>query len=554
MSADGRYVAFRSSSSDLVPGDTNATSDIFVRDRLNGTTERLSLSSAKAQANGVSGIFGISISADGRFVAFESRANNLVPGDTNLNSDVFVRDRSDGTTERVSVGVGGVQGNSESSYPSISADGSCVAFMSRATNLVPGDNNGVYDVYLRDRLNGTTERISVGIGGADANSESSYTSISADARYVAFASGATNLVPGDTNGFIDIFVRDRLSGTTERVSITTLGAQPNFDSRPPAISADGRCVAFQSRATNIVPGDTNATADVFLRDRQSGTTELVSVTAGGVPGNFSSGLPHISGDGRYVSFDSLASNLVPGDTNGFIDVFVRDRLSGVTERVNLATGGAQTIYQNSGHSSISTDGRYVAFKSYSRDLVPGDSNGEGDVFLHDRDAAGFTSVCDPGLGGVIACPCSNPPSGPGRGCDNSSATGGALLSASGIAYLSMDSLVLTTSGENPAAASIVVQGNASIASGAVFGQGARCGGGMLKRLYLKTASAGAITAPDFAAGDPTVSARSATLGDPIQPGESRWYFVYYRDSIVLGGCPPTSSFNSTQTGHVAWWP
>ena len=141
-----------------------------------------------------------------------------------------------------------------------------------------------------------------------------------------------------------------------------------------------------------------------------------------------------------------------------------------------------------------------------------------------------------------------------RGCDNSSATGGASLSASGVAYLSLDSLVFTTSGEKPSATSIVLQGDAALPAGVVFGQGVRCAGGALKRLFVKTALGGSISAPDFGAGDPTVSARSTALGDSILPGQSRWYLVYYRDPFVLGGCPAASTFNATQTGAVGWWP
>jgi hypothetical protein len=232
-------------------------------------------------------------------------------------------------------------------------------------------------------------------------------------------------------------------------------------------------------------------------------------------------------------------------------VFVRDRLLGTTERVSVDSSGAQ----GNGESyspSISADGRFVSFQSGVTTFVPGDTNGRSDVFIRDRHASGFQSLCDPGSSGVIACPCSNPPAGPGRGCDNSSATGGASLTASGSAYLSTDSLVLTTSGEKPTATSIVLQGTSFVSTGLVFGQGVRCAGGALKRLYAKAASGGSITAPDFGAGDPSVSARSAALGDLIQPGQSRWYLVYYRDPLVLGGCPAASTFNTTQGGGVAW--
>lgn len=538
VSADGRYVLFISSSL-LVPGDTNGAWDVFVRDRLAGTTEFASVDSNGTLGNGFSGLYGMWVSPDGRYVAFESRASNLVPGDTNGARDIFLRDRQNGTTERVSVATGAAQGNSDSLFPSISPDARYVAFTGKANNLVAGDTNGYSDVFVRDRMNGTTEMVSVATGGANGNSDSYVPVISADGRFVAFESLASNLIAGDTNGAWDVFVHDRFTSMIERVSVSTGGAQGNNFSYQASISGDGRYVGFTSAATNLVPGDTNGSWDVFVRDRQSGTTERVSVaTGGGQLSSDSGGL--ISADGRFVTFST-----------GY--VFVRDRLNGTTETVSVSTGGAQAN-GTSGVGSISADGRYVVFGSSATNLVPGDTNGHDDVFLHDRAAAGFTSMCEPGAGGVGRCPCSNPPLAPSRGCDNSFSTGGAGLSASGIAYLSIDSLIFTTSDQTPSATSIVLQGNALIPSGAVFGQGVRCAGGALKRLYLKQAVAGSITAPDLGAGDPTVSARSASLGDSIQAGQSRFYLVLYRDPVVSGGCPASSTFNATQTGQVTWWP
>lgn len=166
----------------------------------------------------------------------------------------------------------------------------------------------------------------------------------------------------------------------------------------------------------------------------------------------------------------------------------------------------------------------------------------------------FTSLCEPGTGGVIACPCGNAPSGPGRGCDNSSGTGGAVLRAAGGTFLSSDSLVLSTSGERSTSLSLVLQGSARVPGGTVFGQGVGCAGGTLERLFTKQASGGAITAPEFEAGDQQLSVRSADLGDPISAGESRWYVVWYRDPVVQGGCPAASVFNASQTGKVSWSP
>jgi len=380
-SADGRYVAFFSLASNLVPGDTNNTLDVFVRDRLAGTISRASFSSAGAQANDES--FDPSISADGRYVAFGSSASNLVPGDTNNNEDIFVRDRLAGTTSRVSVSSAGAQGNNLSKLASISADGRYVAFESIATNLVPGDTNGTSDVFVRDRLAGTTSRVSVSSAGAQGNDESFDPSISADGRYVAFVSSASNLVPVDTNNNKDIFIRDRLAGTTSRVSFSSTGAPGNNLSENPSISADGRYVAFVSSASNLVPGDTNGLPDIFVRDRLVGTTTRVSVSSAGVQGNNMSERPSISADGRYVAFGSIASSLVPGDTNSSYDVFLRDRLAGTTSRASFSSAGAQGN-EGSNLPSISADGRYVVFISVASNLVPGDTNSSYDVFVRDR--------------------------------------------------------------------------------------------------------------------------------------------------------------------------
>ena len=548
ISADGRCVAFGSGAA-LVPGDTNGFADIFVHDRLTGTTERVSVDSGEAQANGQSSQ--VSISSDGRYVAFSSDASNLVPGDTNGFSDVFVRDRLSGTTTRVSVDSGGAQGNNLSLAPSISADGLSVAFVSDASNLIGWDTNGVTDVYYRAWQENYTEIVSVDTNEALGNGQSWQASISGDGRLVAFTSTATNLVSGDTNGSNDVFVRQRSLGTTTRVSVDSGGAQANGASLLASISADGLSVVFVSYASNLIGWDTNGVADIYYRAWQENYTEVVSVDTNEVLANFQSLGASISADGRVVAFEGVATNLVPGDTNGVWDVFLRHRSLGTTERISISSDGQQGN-GDSLASSISADGRHVAFFSEADDLVTGDTNANEDVFVRDRAATGFTSLCDPGVAGVVACPCSNPPSAAGRGCNNSSATGGAILSASGIAYLSMDSLVFTTVAEKPTALSVVLQGNAPLFSGVVYGQGVRCVGGSLKRLYTKNASAGSISAPNFANGDPTVSARSAAKGDTIQPGQSRFYLVYYRDPTVLGGCPAGSTFNTTQTGRIDW--
>jgi Tol biopolymer transport system component len=544
ISADGRVVVFSSLASNLDSSDTNGNYDAFVHDLMTGGTRRVS-----NQPSGQT--FGTSISGDGRKVVLQS-LEALVAGDLNSVTDVYVHDMSTGTLDLVSVSTGGVQGNLDSSAARITPDGRFVVFASAATNLVAGDTNGKVDVFVRDLVAQTTVRASLTYQGGQAQDHCLSGSISGDGTRVAFQSAAMNLVPNSLDLHTDVFVRDLVAGTTTRVSQSAGGVEGNLPSVGPVLSADGRFVAFSSDAANLVPGDTNGWTDVFVCDLASALPTRISISSSGAQADSTSDSPSISADGRFVAFRSWGTNLVPGDTNAVFDVFVRDLSSGTTERVSLDSTGSQVGGAGSFAPSISADGQRIAFRSYSPTLVPGDTNGVADDFVRDRNATGFTSLCDPGVQGVSACPCSNPPGGPGRGCDNSSATGGAILSAAGIAYLSMDSLVFTTSAEEPAATSIVMQGDALVPTGLVFGQGVRCVGGTLERLYTQTAVSGSIRAPDLGAGDPTVSARSASLGDVIQAGQSRWYLVYYRDPIVPGGCPAASTFNATQTGQVFW--
>ena len=347
-------------------------------------THRVSVSSAGVQGNNNSGYNSPpSISANGRYVAFESDASNLVPGDANGFTDVFVRDRTLHKTYLVSVGPGGVQANNASYGPAISADGRYVAFTSDASNLVTSDTNGFTDVFVRDLKLHKTYLVSVGAAGLQGNNVSDEASISANGRYVAFESDASNLVSGDTNGYADVFVRDRKLHKTIRVSVSSAGVQGDNISADPSISANGRIVAFVSLADNLGPGDSNAFLDVYARDRKLHKTARVSVGTAGQQGNNDSYVPSISADGRYVAFESDASTLVPGDSNGHTDVFVRDRKLHKTVRVSVGTTGVQ----GNGPSyvpSISADGRYVAFTSDASNFVAGDSNGYSDVFVRDR--------------------------------------------------------------------------------------------------------------------------------------------------------------------------
>jgi len=548
ISADGRYIAFLSDATNLVGRDTNGFTDVFVYDQTSGLSTCVSVDSAGVQADNYS--YAPCISADGRYVAFGSYATNLVPGDTNGKLDIFVHDRVSGLTSRASVDSAGAEADADSFGLALSANGRYVAFGSAATNLVQGDTNGVADIFLHDNQNGLTTLVSVDSNGFQADLDCYEPSISADGRFVAFSSAATNLVAGDTNGVSDVFVQDRQSGYTIRVSVDASGAEGNASSSMPSISADGRIVAFYSTAANLVPGDTNAWPDIFAHDSQSGLTTLVSVDSLGAQSDAGGYDPSISADGQCVAFSSTATNLVAGDTNAAWDVFVHESSSGLTRRVSVDSAGTQGNFGSFKHS-ISADGRYVAFDSDASDLVAGDTNALKDVFVHDRGASNpGTDMCQPGVAGVLACPCGNPPANAPRGCDNSSATGGAQLTSSGLASLANDTLLFVTNGERPSKLSLLLQGDAVLPLGATFGQGVRCVGGSTRRLFWKTSSGGSITAPE--PGDPSISARSAAVSDPISAGTSRWYAVYYRDPVVLGSCPSTNSFNITQTQQVVW--
>lgn len=385
ISGDGRYVAFASSDSRVVPGDTNGTYDVFLRDTLTNATERVSVSSTGAGGDDMS--IAPAVSGDGSYVAFTSNASNLVPGDTNQRQDVFVRDRVTGQTERVSVSSTGGQGDAYSTSPTLSADGRYVAFTSKASNLVPGDTNQREDVFVHDRLTGQTERVSVSSAGDQGNDGSGDPAISADGRYVAFDSTSSNLVAGEVPGWERVYVHDLVTGQTELVSVSSAGAEPNDISSGPAISADGQYVAFTSGASNLVPGDTNQRQDVFIRDRTTDETERVSLSSGGAQSDADSGgeTLAVSADGRYVAFTSWASNLVPGSTVGGIEVFVRDRVAGRTEEASVSASGIPA-QGASEYPVMSANARYVGFVSNAANLVPLDTNDDYDVFVHDRNA------------------------------------------------------------------------------------------------------------------------------------------------------------------------
>jgi Tol biopolymer transport system component len=386
MSADGRFIAFGSEADNLVGNDTNGFNDIFVRDTVLGLTERVSLDSAGTEGNEASYV--PSISADGRYISFQSEASNLVSGDTNGESDIFVRDRYLGTTQRVSISSLGEEGNFGSSWSSLSASGQYIVFQSWSTNLIPLLPNAFSHIYVHDLLSATTRLVSKSSTGQVVNvgnGSSFFPSFSADGRFIAFQSWADNLVPGDTTGYPyhDIFVHDILNGNTERVSVDSAGVEGNAGSSFPMLSADGNSVVFDSLASNLVHSDTNGIQDIFVHNRALAVTSRISIDTFGVQTNGTSYFAFPSADGRFVVFGSLASNLVPGDTNSVIDGFIRDQKSGTTSRVGLGLGGAEPNGRVN-WISISPDGGLISFGSQADNLVIGDTNSADDIFLQSR--------------------------------------------------------------------------------------------------------------------------------------------------------------------------
>ncbi|MFK5955204.1 MAG: calcium-binding protein [Planctomycetota bacterium] len=380
VSLDGNFVAFQSNASTIIPGDLNFVSDVMVRDITTGSVELISVNTIGGFSNGPSER--PAISSDGRYVAFASDASNLVVGDVNFTRDVFLRDRTLGTTTLISKSTLGIQGNGASTRPSISADGRYIVYRSASTNLLASfDLNSIIDdVFLYDTVTGVTELVSKDSLGIQGNNASDRPAISGDGNLIVFWSDATNLIAGDFNFARDVFLHNRTTGVTSLVSQSTAGVQGNGISSRPTISSDGTYIAYRSIASNLVAGDTNLFEDVFLCEVASGITTRVSVSSAGVQGNGLSSLPSLSTDGHLVAFRSLASNLSPADTNFAEDVFVHDTTTGITTNISGASGGAQGN-GNSSRPSISGDGALVAYQSHATNLVAGDTNLVLDAFL-----------------------------------------------------------------------------------------------------------------------------------------------------------------------------
>ncbi len=388
LSEEGRYVVFESFADNLVPGDSNGTSDVFLHDLELGTTELVSRAlpgSAAASGNGLS--LAPDLSADAQLVVWASAADDLVPADTNGSWDIFLWDRVAGTTERLSLTSGGAQASGTSTGPRISRDGRFVVFESDGA-LVAADTNGLQDVYRLDRQTASLELVSTSPTGSQGNGRSHQGDISDDGRWVTFTSDADNLIAGNTNPLPDVLAKDMQTGALVLVSASTSGSQGNHISQLPTISGDGTTVAFSSRASNLVSPDTNGNYDVYAKDLTTGVIERLNVTpTGGEANGFARSRMTLSRNGQLVIFAAVSSNLVAGDNNGAQDIFLRNRQTQWTERVNLDPTSAGLL-EDSFVPSMTDDGRIISFASSATTVVPGDTLDQRQIYARTRFAAG----------------------------------------------------------------------------------------------------------------------------------------------------------------------
>lgn len=383
FSSDENLLVFASDAANLVTGDTNASTDIFIANLTTGAIARVSVTSTGAQADGPS--FFPSISADGRYVAFQSYATNLVANDTNGTADIFVKDLQTGTVTLISSSATGTLGNNFSSLPAISSNGQFVVYSSFATNLSPDDTDATVDVYRKNVQTGAIDVVSRSAAGVKADQASSNPAISADGRYVAFATSATNLLPAsaDNNGKIDVYRKDMSSNAIALVSSSSSGTIGSADSASPSISSDGNIIAFLSAATNLVTGDANTKTDVFTKNMTTAATTRISVANDGSELTADSNNPSMSSDGTKITFVTAATTVVTGDTNALADVFVRDTGANTTTRANTQAGGVQSAGGGDG-GRLSPSGVKMAYFTGAADLNANDTNGLFDVYVKNR--------------------------------------------------------------------------------------------------------------------------------------------------------------------------
>jgi len=397
ISADGMVIAFQSTARDLVLNDTNPFSDAFVFDVMTQSLQLVSVERTGTTSGDRDSSAPV-VSADGRYVAFFSSSRNLVDTPVGGNGDVFIRDLMTSTTRLVSINRDGNHGgNRESNVVGLSADGSVVLFRSLATDLVAGiDDNDEEDIFVRDMRSSVTTLVSINRYGDGTPSMMSFdAAISADGHKVAFVSRSNNIIPFDGNDNSDVFVRDLTRGTTTLVSVSTNGKDGgNRGSFRPALSADGNVVAFHSFATDLVPNDTNGTDfDIYVRDLRTQKTTLVTVNAAGTGSANADtiSVPQISADGRFVAYSSFASDLVNDDANDTTDVFVRDLVAGRTIAVNATSAGKMGNGASFDYS-LSSDGKHIAFLSRATDLGFSDTNATDDLFVRDLVTGALTLI------------------------------------------------------------------------------------------------------------------------------------------------------------------
>lgn len=389
VSDDARFVAF-TAHRDLLPDGSGVALDIFLRDLDLQQTTRINVNAGGEFANNTS--FLPSISGDGSLILFSSLASNLIPGDGNPNYDIFGFHRESGSLELISVGPNGESADGASWTPSSSQNGRYVVFESGASNLVPSDTNSEFDIFVRDLTTGLTSRVSVGTNGEQANRSCYEASISANGRYVVFASAATTLVSGTTIPKERIYWRDCEAGVTNLVAAGYRAS----------VSGDGAYVAFSS-FESLVPEDSNSSTDIFVKNMFTGEIVRVSVRSNGQQANGFSSMPSISSDGRFVTFQSDASNLVDNDTNNARDIFSHDLFTGRTRQISVSSDGTPgNLYSEISRTPVSANGRYVAFTSESTNLVSNDTNNSRDVFLRDQGECFAFLLADSNCDGTIS--------------------------------------------------------------------------------------------------------------------------------------------------------
>jgi hypothetical protein len=364
VSGDGRFVAFDSNSDNLVPGVTDGQQHVFVRDRAAGTTECASLDSSGEPILG----WGARLSSDGRYVAFQSF--KLSPGGQQR-AVAYVRDREDGVTELASMNSAGEEIEGDSWLNGLSGDARCVLLAATAPNLEPGVLGGLY---VRDRLQGTTELVSVDSAGRHMSGGGDGADISADGRLVAWAA-QEDAPPGAPGVWLGLDIRDRLTNQTDRVGGIGTGATQLAYVVDPSISADGRFVAFECPAAFLSPTPPLQGDQIFLFDRVTCALAKVGLSDAGEEANWNAFNPVVSADGRFVAFwaEGMSTS----------DLLVRDRIAGRTQRVSVNDSGQSAASADAPYS-MSADGRVVAFDSARSDVVPGDTNDQPDVFAYDR--------------------------------------------------------------------------------------------------------------------------------------------------------------------------